>query len=68
MRPARKRKKYKRLSYEQAKSLWLMGVNFERRWLDERKYDWLSKVWVRRDGEDYDFYVGDNIVFRIEVE
>lgn len=68
MQPARKRKKYKRLSYEQAKSLWLMGVNFERRWLDERKYDWLSKVWVRRDVEDYDFYVSDNIVFRIEVE
>lgn len=68
MRPARKRKKYKHLSYEQAKALWMMGVDFERRWTDEAKYEWLSKVWVRRDEEDYEFYVGDGIVFRIEVE
>lgn len=66
MQPARKRKKYKRLSYEQAKSLWLMGVDFERRWLDKPKYDWLSKVWPLADGTD--FYIGLNIMFRIEVE
>ena len=66
MQPARKRKKYKHLSYEQAKALWLMGVDFERRWLDESKYEWLSKVWPLIEGQH--FYNGINIVFRIEVE
>jgi len=68
----KKRKKYKRLTLEQASALWKLGIDCERRWDDERFYVSVTRIWgPYREGSsnEVDFYVTqDGLFFRVGVE
>ena len=67
----KKRKKYKRITLEQARALWESGVDCERRWDDERTYASIMLIWGPCSGNSSmsDFYsTQEGLFFRVEVE
>jgi len=66
----KKRKKYKRITLQQARVLWEAGADCERRWNDEQKYESVAKIWgaYGHKGNVAFYSFPDGMSFRVEVE